>query len=109
MIWSRWRPDRGGYDYFESADRYGLGDDLPTPRLSGGTEIGVPSTEIGRRAPSPMRRVGSGDTARGSLLPMSRAGLHGVGAILGLPSVWTALGAAALVAVGWWARKRWRG
>lgn len=77
MIYSRWRPDVGGYDYFESAERRGLGDDLPVPALPEGTAIGVASTDIGRAPPSALRPVGSGPVARGSVLPLSRAGLSG--------------------------------
>lgn len=79
MIYSRWRPDRGGYDYFESAERLGIGDDLPTPTLPGGTHLGVPSTDAGRVPGGALRRVGSGPVARGSILPLSRAGLTGLG------------------------------
>lgn len=79
MIYSRWRPDTGGYDYFASAERRGLGDDLPVPKLPAGTAIGVASTDIGRPPPPGMKHVGSGPVARGSVMPMSRAGLSGVG------------------------------
>jgi len=77
VIYSRWRPDTGGYDYFEASERRGLGDDLPTPKLPAGTDIGVASTDIGRPAPGPLRPAGSGPVAKGSILPLSRQGLSG--------------------------------
>lgn len=78
MIYSRWRPDTGGYDYFQSAERRGLGDDLPVPKLTGGTAIGVASTDIGRPAPGALHPAGSGPVAKGSILPLSRQGLSGL-------------------------------
>lgn len=79
MIFSRWRPDRGGYDYFDSpSTRFGLGDDLPIPQLKNTTELGVASTDIGRAMPSDAAFVGEGPTAHGMLSPMSTSGLQGV-------------------------------
>ena len=108
MMYSRWRPDVGGYDYFESASRVGLGDDLPVPRLSGGTEIGIASTDIGRPAPSGLQRVGSGPTARGSILPISRDGLSGLGGVMDAVPLWAAVGVfgIGIAAVVWTMRKR---
>lgn len=99
MIYSRWRPDKGGYDYFETSERYGLGDDLPVPTLTGGTGIGVPSVTAGRMPPAgALRLVGSGKYARGMIMPTSREGLEGAGAIA-LPSVWVMLGASAAAGI----------
>lgn len=108
MMYSRWRPDRGGYDYFEAAQRLGLGDDLPVPRLPAGTAIGVASTDIGRPAPAGMRHVGSGPTARGSILPLSRDGLSGLGSLVDSVPLWAAAGVfgVGLVAVVWTLSKR---
>jgi len=75
MIYSKWRPDRGGYDYFANSERRGLGDDLPTPRLTPVGPIGVPSTSAGRPMPAAVRRVGSGPIARGVIAPLDRRGL----------------------------------
>lgn len=77
MKYSRWRADTGGYDYFEAADRFGLGDDLPVPKLHGGTDIGVASTDIGRNPIAGSRPAGSGPTPQGSIMPLSRQGLSG--------------------------------
>ena len=77
MKYSRWRPDTGGYDYFEAADRFGLGDDLPVPKLPPGTDIGVASTDIGRKPTAGASPVGSGRTPQGSIMPLSRQGLFG--------------------------------
>ncbi len=99
MIFSRWRPDTGGYDYFDSpSTRYGLGDDLPVPRLTNTTELGVASTDIGRPIPGDAVLVGSGPIARGMVAPMNTSGLKGLG--LDLSSDGVKLGAAILVALG---------
>jgi hypothetical protein len=99
MIYSRWRPDTGGYDYFDSpSTRYGLGDDLPVPSLPNTTELGVASTDIGRAIPSDGVLVGSGPIARGMVAPMSTRGLKGLG--LDFSSDGVKLGAAILVALG---------
>lgn len=102
MIYSRWRPDRGGYDYFESSERYGLGDDLPTPRLRPG-KIGVASTSAGRPIPSGARYVGSGALARGVIAPMETAGLSMAGISVQMGGLTLAVGAAL---VGYWLGKR---
>lgn len=78
MIYSKWLPDRGGYAYYETSDRHGLSDDLPTPRLRATSAIGVASTEIGRSLPMGAKAVGSGQLARGSVTPLDRSGLSGV-------------------------------
>jgi hypothetical protein len=92
MIYSRWRPDIGGYDYFSAPARLGLGDDLPIPTLPRGTDIGVASTDIGRPAPSGLSHIGTGPTPRGSILPLSRDGLSGVAGMMGGVPLWVALG-----------------
>jgi len=80
MIFSRWRPDTGGYDYFDSpSTRYGLGDDLPVPRLQNTTSLGVASTDIGREIPSDATLIGTGPLARGMVAPMNKSGLTGLG------------------------------
>lgn len=105
MIYSKWRPDKGGYDYYEGGDKnVPLGDDLPTPRIPKGTAIGVASIDAGRPLPSGARRVGSGKDAVGLITPISRNGLGVLGNI-GVPPqyIYAALG----VLVGWWiARKK---
>lgn len=74
MIFSRWRPDTGGYDYFDSpSTRFGLGDDLPVPRLPQTHVLGVCSTDIGRALPVDAKLIGSGKIARGMVAPMDRA------------------------------------
>jgi len=77
VIYSQWIPDRGNYDYYEVAERRGLGDDLPVPSLTTIGPIGAPSTEAGRRAPSSLVKVGSGPFAKGLIMPMHRLGLAG--------------------------------
>lgn len=94
MIYSRWRPDKGGYDYFESGERFGLGDDLPVPELPGSSAIGVSSITAGRLPKNGvLKPVGSGPVARGMIMPTSRAGLEGLG-------VFSNFSTASLVALG---------
>jgi hypothetical protein len=76
MIYSRWRPDTGGYDYYDVAERRGLGDDLPVPRRGFSAHpIGTASVKLGRVPSGKLREVGSGAEARGMVLPTSAAGL----------------------------------
>lgn len=106
MIYSRWRPDRGGYEYFEaSRERRGLGDDLPVPRLTGGTAIGVPSTEAGRSPGGTPRRAGTGKIAKGLVMPMSRAGLAGMRFSLQTNLQWP-MALALGIGIGWLLRGR---
>ena len=95
MIYSRWRPDTGGYDYFETPERYGLADDLPVPPLHGGHPIGIPSLECGRPIPPGARPIGSGRTAKGVIAPVDRTGLSGTGVFGELPGWVKWLGVAA--------------
>lgn len=69
MIYSRWDPATGNYDYYEALDRIGLNDDLPIPALPLATKLGVPSVECGRPLPRGARHIGSGESARGSIVP----------------------------------------
>lgn len=102
MIYSRWRPDTGGYDYFESSERYGIGDDLPTPSLKEG-KIGVASTSAGRPIPSGARYVGSGELARGVIAPMETRGLSMAGISVEMGGITLAVGAGL---IGYWIGKR---
>lgn len=106
MIYSKWQPDTGRYDYYESNERHPLGEDLPTPRLPMGTAIGVPSTEAGRALPLHARRVGSGAEARGVVTPMNRSGTLGLG-LFALPFGVRDVGLIALGAVSLWAYQKW--
>lgn len=78
MIYSSWRPDKGGYNYFETAERRGYGDDLPVPRLRPRSPIGVASTSIGRTPKGPLQPAGSGALAKGCILPLDRSNLKGL-------------------------------
>ena len=69
MIYSRWDPSSGDYDYFEAPERPGINDDLPIPDLPTGTDIGVPSVECGRPLPPGASHVGTGDAAVGLITP----------------------------------------
>jgi len=78
MIYSQWQPDRGGYAYYETSERLGLADDLPTPTLRPSSDIGVASTSSGRRLPLGAKLIGYGSLARGSIVPFDRGGLSGI-------------------------------
>ena len=84
MIFSRWQPLTGGYDFFDSpSTRIGLGDDLPVPKFQTmralGMDIGC-STSIGRPLPQDATKIGSGPIARGMMAPMAKVGVSGLGA-----------------------------
>jgi hypothetical protein len=99
VIYSRWRPDKGGYDYYKSAERRGFGDDLPNPKL--GTSfnaIGVASVDCGRKPEGRLVPAGSGTQARGMMMPVSRKGLSGV-PVVDTMGPWLLVGIA--LAVGW--------
>jgi hypothetical protein len=70
LVYSRWRPDIGGFEYFQTADQHNINDDLPTPELLPPTKIGVPSMEAGRSLPPGARKVGEGPLARGLIAPV---------------------------------------
>ncbi len=79
MIYSRWRPDQGGYDYYQTGERRGLGDDLPIPRRGFSmSPIGTASVSIGREPKGRLRKSGKGEKAMGMVLPASKAGLSGL-------------------------------
>lgn len=79
MIYSRWRPSKGGYDYFDAPDRdVPLGNDLPTPILPRGTDIGVASTDAGRPLPPGSKFAGSGAEAIGLIAPLRTNALSGL-------------------------------
>jgi hypothetical protein len=106
VIYSKWLPDTGRYDYYDAPVRYGLGDDMPVPELPMASELGVASTEVGRPMPAGAVKVGSGNRAVGAIVPLSRAGLGSV--MDGLPLI---RGVAAFVlglAAGWltWGKRR---
>lgn len=84
MIFSRWRPDIGGYVYFESPERLGLGDNLATPSLVEIGGIGAASTDAGRRPQGTLKIIGRGSAPVGCVMPLSRAGLAQVSMLSGL-------------------------
>ena len=104
-LYSRFRGDGSGYDYYESDERFGLGDDLATPQLTAIGELGVPSTEIGRLPKGKLRRVGQGQGARGHVMPLDRTGLSDASATepgMLSPSGWFFVGGVAVGALGLW-------
>ncbi len=101
MIFSRFRPDTGGYDYFDSpSTRFGLGDDLPVPRLPQTHALGVCSTDIGRALPLDARPIGSGPIARGMIAPMDRSARGIAGFDLSSPATKATLAVIAALGLG---------
>lgn len=107
MIYSRWKPTTGGYDYFKANETdVPLGNDLPVPKISGGTKIGVASVDIGRPIPAGAARMGSGPLAIGLIAPTRKAGaLSGLGDLVTstIPAAYLWLSAGLL---GGWAIRR---
>jgi len=102
VIYSRWRPETGGYDYFEAGPGIPLGNDLPKPSLGIGSSIGVASVDIGRKMPLGAKHVGSGPVAKGMVTPV--AGTSSLGALalsIGFGEIAMVVGGALL---GWWLR-----
>lgn len=106
MIYSRFRPHAGDYEYFESPEKIGLADDLPTPKLPFGTSVGVPSVDAGRPIPAGAVYRGTGPFAKGVIAPISkRAGMGLLNLIEYIPGWgWLAIG----LSTGFllWGRKR---
>ena len=70
MIYSKWNQD-GTFDYFETNERFNIGDDLPTPFVPESiNDIGSPAQEVGRNVPVGARRIGSGRIPKGLMSPM---------------------------------------
>lgn len=108
MLYSRWVPDKGGYVYYETPERRGLGDDLPTPRMRRHSDLGVASTEVGRALPLGAKIVGTGPVARGCIVPMDRSFLSGVSSAerdLPMAALYGALALASAFAGAWIAGK----
>lgn len=100
MRYSQWIPDRGGYAYYETRERRGLGDDLPVPQLKQVSDIGVASTDVGRAMPLGAKLVGYGEVAMGSIVPLDRSGLSGLGGLPPASTLLLGVLAAAAAAVG---------
>ncbi len=106
MIYSRWRADGSGYDYFETPERRGLADDLPVPYLTLTSPLGVASTDIGRVMPADARHAGTGALPRGMVTPLSRAGLSGITESVNLGVLLLAAGALLIFFDSWWHQRR---
>ena len=113
MIYSRWRPDTGGYDYLETSGTQNINDDLPTPELPKATKIGVPSIEAGRPVPAGAQKVGEGDVAVGLVAPVDESRIvrrtRSLAGVDGAPSsavLWFAAGAAGAALLWYVAKKR---
>lgn len=59
MKYSRWIPDRGGYEVFEDGRRLDLGNDVERPVLRASSPIGASSVVAGRPLSRGARRVGT--------------------------------------------------
>jgi hypothetical protein len=106
MIFSAWNPD-GGYDYYMSEQRHGIGDDLPdVPMPAPINDIGVPAQDVGRRIPYGTKLVGRGSTPKGLIAPMARGQVKGIsgtslGSVLEGGSLWGLAVAGGLVWIGY--------
>ena len=113
MIYSRWRPDTGGYDYLEAPGTQNINDDLPTPDLPAATKIGVPSIEAGRPIPAGAQIVGEGDVAVGLVAPVDESriirrtrSLAGLDVTSSSAVLWFAAGAAGAALLWYVAKKK---
>lgn len=109
LVYSRWRPDDGGYDYFQSTLRQNINDDLPAPELAPATKIGVPSIEAGRPVPAGAYPIGSGELAMGLVAPVDTArivrrtrSLSGSDPMRVYKSPWFYIGGVGAVALMFW-------
>jgi hypothetical protein len=76
VIYSKWRPVDGKYDYYESKGSVGLGDDMPLPPSPiVRSPIGVASVAIGRSPKGMRRHVGTGEMPVGSIMPTNQTAL----------------------------------
>lgn len=97
IVYSRWDPSGGYYDYFEADQSPGINDDLPIPNLPPATELGVPSTECGRPLPAGAVHVGSGLWAEGLMaVPAGVEQLGQSSTLAGASTSWLILGAGAV-------------
>jgi hypothetical protein len=113
MIYSRWKPDTGGFEYLEVPGGHNINDDLPTPELRPATKIGVPSIEAGRPVPAGAQVIGEGDEAVGVIAPVDQARIvrrtRSLAGLDGAPSstvLWLAAGAAGAALLWYIAKKR---
>ena len=101
MIYSIFIPERGEYEYYESADvQLPLNADLPVPALPAiAGQIGVPAIDAGRPLPANAKPIGRGWHARG-MVAQRRGGL---GAFSLNPSgAWMVVVAGAIAAWLWY-------
>ena len=83
MLYSRFDPVAGHYDYYEAGSPLAaLNDDLPVPamprKVAGkGHAIGLPSVECGRPIPAGATHVGTGQFAEGHIAPPAGVRLEG--------------------------------
>lgn len=112
MIFSRFDPENGEYDYFESPGALAaINDDLGAPGLPPpvssqlGREIGLPSTECGRAMPSGATHVGRGELAEGHITPPAHVKLSGYSSTgdgqFGYRDVVAFLAGAAVIGIVW--------
>lgn len=92
MIYSRWNYKLGGYDYFQTSEQHGIGDDYSAPLLSQSSPIGVASVDAGRPLPISAKFVGTGKEARGLLTPVSRSVLGAIQSVLPKETLFFAAG-----------------
>jgi len=98
MIYSKWKPSKGGYDYYQSNEKdIPLGNDLPVPVLPAGTDIGVASIDCGRPIPMGSKRVGSGTEPAGMIAPTEHSAVGALTSVFPTNYLYMAAG----VFAGW--------
>lgn len=79
----------GQYDYFSTAQVFPYNSDLPTPKLPGvAGNVGVPAIDAGRPIPADASYVGSGWTAKGTVVSCGRGAVSGLGSDTTEPFDW---------------------
>lgn len=79
MIYSCFNERLGLYEYFEDERGHPINGDLPVPRFTGTTQIGMPALEAGRPLPSGVKRTGTGWHARGIIVRCKPMAVKGLG------------------------------
>lgn len=113
MIYSRFDPVQGRYDYYESGGELAaLNDDLPVPAMpppvgGKGGAIGLPSVECGRPLPGGARHLGTGLFPEGHVTPPSHVRLAGTSSLPWIADVGSFIAGAAAVGLVWlvWGRR----
>jgi hypothetical protein len=110
VIYSRWRPEGDGYDYFRDSSLHNVNDDLPTPQLRDASVLGVPSIEAGVPIPDGAEAAGHGEVPVGVVAPVDETRVvRRTRSLAGITeaSPWLPVAALGVAALTWvWALSR---